>query len=213
MADHFTPEQPIYVGKRQLASVHACEGNLLAQDQDVFEWNRFNVKGTMLHWAIERELVPGPDKDPFDRVEDALAHFSNNKGEGAIGQMLDELGDDDLHELKRDLNDLFVKFVTDWPGIPRNLAPRAESKVVAYFNDDRVVVEGKPDLTVGKPLGNGSTMVLVDFKSGQQGWHDLADLRFYALLETFRSGSPPARIFNYYLHGGTPIAEEVTPTY
>lgn len=206
----FTQESPLWLGKRVLSAVFSCEGHLLAQDQEPFSWNRFNVKGTMLHWAIERELVPGPEKDPMDRVEGCFDHYCADPREGSIGELLIALSESESHELKSELNDLFVKFVTDWPDIPRNLAPRTESRISISFNDHRVVAEGRPDLIVGRPDGAKSTMVIIDFKSGQQGWRHLDDLRFYALLETFRSGAQPARIVSYYLNGGSIATEDVT---
>jgi hypothetical protein len=82
--------------------------------------------------------------------------------------------------------------------------------VPADFSDDRVVAEGKPDPDGGKATRTRINYGLGGLQVWQQGWHDLADLRFLRPVETFHSGTPPARILNYYSHEGTPIAEEVT---
>ena len=52
--------------------------------------------------------------------------------------------------------------------------------------------------------------VLVDFKTGRLSPAHLEDLRFYALIETLRTGTPPRRVASYYLDQGRFVPEDVT---
>ncbi|MCH7790305.1 MAG: hypothetical protein IH940_12835 [Acidobacteria bacterium] len=52
--------------------------------------------------------------------------------------------------------------------------------------------------------------VLIDFKSGRSMPSHLDDLRFYALVETLRIGTPPRRLATYYLDQGRFLPEDVT---
>src|SRR5436305_583722 len=53
-------------------------------------------------------------------------------------------------------------------------------------------------------------VLVVDFKSGRAYPHHIDDLRYYALLETFRSGVPPFRVASYYLDAGTWVGEDIS---
>jgi hypothetical protein len=70
----------------------------------------------------------------------------------------------------------------------------AESRLRADLNDDRVVLSGKVDLTVGRADGVRAGKVLVDL----------------ALIETIRLGVPPRLLASYYLDAGRLQQEAVT---
>jgi hypothetical protein len=75
---------------------------------------------------------------------------------------------------------------------------------------ERVVLRGKVDLTLGAPDGLVAGKVLVDLKTGASKGAHLDDLRFYALVETLRLGTPPLRLGTYYLDQGRLVPEDVT---
>jgi hypothetical protein len=68
----------------------------------------------------------------------------------------------------------------------------------------------KVDLQLGQPEGMTAGKVLVDFKTGRFSPTHLEDLRFYALIETLRIGTPPRLIASYYLDQGRFVPEEVS---
>ena len=80
--------------------------------------------------------------------------------------------------------------------------PVAESRLRSDLCQDRVVLSGKVDLTVGRADGLRAGKVLVDLKTGGFAPSHVDDLRFYALIETLRLGVPPRLLASYYLDGG-----------
>jgi hypothetical protein len=54
-------------------------------------------------------------------------------------------------------------------------------------------------------------VLIVDLKTGWSYPHHFDDLRFYALLQTLKTGVPPYRVASYYLDSATFHHEDVTP--
>jgi hypothetical protein len=52
--------------------------------------------------------------------------------------------------------------------------------------------------------------VLVDFKTGAFAPSHVDEMRFYALLDTLRVGTPPRLVATYYLESGQPHPERVS---
>ena len=72
------------------------------------------------------------------------------------------------------------------------------------------MLSGKVDLALGQAEGDLAGKVLVDLKTGGFSPVHLDDLRFYALIETVRLGTPPRRLATYYLDQGRFVPEDVT---
>jgi CRISPR/Cas system-associated exonuclease Cas4 (RecB family) len=77
--------------------------------------------------------------------------------------------------------------------------------------DGPIVLSGKVDLVLGRPVGNESRKVIIDLKTGRAAQRHREDLRFYALLETLRTGVPPRKLASFYLDVGQAVIEDVTP--
>jgi len=75
---------------------------------------------------------------------------------------------------------------------------------------DRFVLSGKVDLALGQAEGDLAGKVLIDLKTGGFSPQHLDDLRFYALIEAIRLGTPPRRLATYYLDQGRFLPEDVT---
>jgi len=71
-------------------------------------------------------------------------------------------------------------------------------------------LSGKVDLALGQAEGGRAGKVLVDLKTGGFSAHHLDDLRFYALIEAVRLGTPPRLLATYYLDQGRFLPEPVT---
>ena len=112
--------------------------------------------------------------------------------------------------MRAEANDRVVKFLECWPPLPRAWRPVTEAMVRQDICGDRVVLRGKVDLTLGAPDGLVAGKVLVDLKTGAAKGAHLDDLRFYALVETLRLGTPPLRLGTYYLDQGRLVPEDVT---
>ena len=101
-------------------------------------------------------------------------------------------------------------FLECFPPLEARWRPVTESRLRADLCDDRVVLSGKVDLTVGRADGLRAGKVLLDLKTGGFAPRHRDDLRFYALIETLRIGVPPRLLASYYLDGGRLHDEAVT---
>ena len=95
------------------------------------------------------------------------------------------------------------------PPLDKRAAPTTESSV-RWPIDGAIVLSGKVDLVIGRPEGAESRKVIIDLKTGWSSPRHREDLRFYALVETLRSGVPPRKIASFYLDAGEPVVEDVT---
>jgi RecB family exonuclease len=73
-----------------------------------------------------------------------------------------------------------------------------------------VVFSGRTDLALGRADGSTARKVIIDLKTGSFSAAHLDDLRFYALIETLRLGTPPRLMASYYLDAGRAQPEAVT---
>ncbi len=198
----------VFVSKHRLAQVHHCEGLLRAQlDQD-FSWNLANVRGRVTHRAIEGLIISRYRRRPLQLAQAAIDELAATEDDdNGPGEFLRTLSDGARHDLIRDVNDLVVKFVADWPQITEHWMPRVESPVRLGFG--KVRLQAQVDLTLGIPLGSMARTFVVDFKTGYDHHDHAQDARFYALVESVRSLTPPYRVATYYLDSGTFHAEDV----
>jgi hypothetical protein len=116
----------------------------------------------------------------------------------------------EIAELRSAAGDSVTKFVESFPPLARGWRPVTESKVRIELCEGRLVLQGRVDLTLGSADGLRSGKVLVDLKTGGFSPDHTPDLRFYALLETLRLGTPPSVLASYYLDSGRAQHERVT---
>jgi hypothetical protein len=192
--------QTLWVSKHLLSSVHGCEGLFLAQDEETFAWTPQTARGTVAHKAIELSVSWRGDPSAGELVDEAIARLiaSNDR----IGDYLGALGEGERAELHGEATERVNMFLECFPRLEPRWRPVAESRLRADLNDDRIVLSGKVDLTVGRAEGVRAGKVLIDLKTGGFAPSHRDDLRFYALIETLRLGVPPRLLASYYLDGG-----------
>ncbi len=88
IAPRLTPENALWVSKHKLTTVHGCEANHLA-GLTGFEWTLGNVKGTVLHKAVELGLNWRGVIVPADVVDEALAQLEKDAAvsDAAVARM------------------------------------------------------------------------------------------------------------------------------
>ena len=147
------------------------------------------------------------DPSAGELVDEAIARLiaSNDR----IGDYLGGLGEGERAELHGEASERVNMFLECFPRLEARWRPVAESRLRADLNDDRIVLSGKVDLTVGRAEGVRAGKVLIDLKTGGFAPSHRDDLRFYALIETLRLGVPPRLLASYYLDGGRLQSEEV----
>ena len=208
VADRVPEGETLWVSKHLLSSVHGCEGMFLAQDDEAFAWTPQTARGTVAHKAIELSVSWRGDPSAGELVDEAIARLiaSNDR----IGDYLGALGEGERAELHGEANERVNMFLECFPRLEARWRPVAESRLRADLNDDRIVLSGKVDLTVGRAEGVRAGKVLIDLKTGGFAPSHRDDLRFYALIETLRLGVPPRLLASYYLDGGRLQQEEVS---
>ena len=201
--------EPIFVGKAAMARVLACEAHEVAQAAVPFEWSLAAARGTVAHRAIQLSVGRSDRPSPLRLVDDALERLSGDPNV-RIADYLLGLTDAERADLRSDVSEIVGSFLELWPPLERGWRPQTESPRRAELFDGMVILSGKLDLTLGAPDGLRAGRVVVDLKTGNRHAGHVDELRFYALLDTLRSGVPPFRLVRYYLDAGDLVTEEVT---
>jgi hypothetical protein len=201
-------DEHLFVNKHALASVHGCEARYLAELDGQFSWSVPLARGTIAHRAIEVGVSWSGPPNPADLVAEALARAA--QGTDGLGDWLRTCGDFDRADLQSQATERVSTFFECFPPLKRQWRPTLEGRVRAELFEGRIVLAGKYDLSLGTAQGATAGKVIIDFKTGGFSPTHLDDLRFYALLDTLKIGTPPRLLANYYLDEGRAHPEAVT---
>jgi hypothetical protein len=194
-----TGEQRLTVNKHKLVWASTCPGYLQAKEAEEFTWAPANVRGRVVHRAMESLVLSAYRRLPLEVAQTAVDDLTEGDDDG-LAEFLRSLGAGARQDLVRDANDRLVKFVGDWPPIGPHWYPRIESPAIVAFG--RVSLRAAYDLALGIPDGDSARTFIVDFKTGDERDEHRDHARFYALVETLRSRTPPYRVATYYLDTG-----------
>jgi CRISPR/Cas system-associated exonuclease Cas4 (RecB family) len=201
-------DDPLWVTKHRLTTVHGCETHHLATSAG-FEWTVPAARGTVVHRAIQLGVNWTGEPTPTELVDESIARLVDDEG-SAARRFLGRLSDADNADLRSGATDLVTKFLECFPPLRTSWAPVTESRVVVELFGGALVLSGKTDLTLGRLDGTEPRKVIIDLKSGRPALAHRDDLRYYALLETCRIGIPPRKVASYYLDAAQAQAEDVT---
>ncbi len=201
-------EQTLFLSKHKLGMLHGCEARFVAEEQADFAWSVPSARGTVAHKAIELFITRRGNPTPIELTEDAMARLEADNR--SISEFIQELDEAQRADLVGKVNNFVSTFVETFPPLSRKWVPVAESRVRADLCSDKVVLQGAIDLSLGRARGSEAGKVLIDLKTGKPHSSHIEDLRFYALLETMKIGTPPRLLVNYYLEAGQPRTEKVT---
>ena len=143
--------ETLWVSKHLLGSVHGCEGLFLAQDAEEFAWSTQTARGTVSHKAIELSVSWRGDPSAGELVDEAIARLIAS--DARIGDYLGGLREGERAELHGEATERVNMFLECFPRLEPRWRPVAESRLRADLNDDRIVLSGKVDLTVGRGGG------------------------------------------------------------
>ncbi|RMH85156.1 MAG: hypothetical protein D6683_01340 [Actinomyces sp.] len=208
VARHVSPDDPLFIAKHQLGLVHGCERRFCAEDDEPFAWSVPSARGTVTHKAIELAVNWRGEPVPGHLVDEAIESLSRDTS--SIGDFLAGLGPAERAEMRAAAVEYVTKFLESFPPLRASWRPVTESRLRLELHEGRIIAQGKVDLTLGRPDGDRAGKVIIDLKAGGFSTAHREDLRFYALLETIRVGTPPRLLVTYYLDQGTLHAEEVT---
>lgn len=200
--------ETLFVSKYPLSQIHGCEDRFLADRREAFAWSPSKVRGSVSHKAVELSLHWESDPVPLELVDEAMARLTF--GSGSLADWLQAATPVERAEVRAQANERVAMFLECFPPLKKAWRPVTESPVRLELFESRIVLSGRVDLTLGKPQGTTANKVLIDFKSGRFLPSHVDDLRFYALLETIRMGTPPRMLATYYLDSGRPFPEAVS---
>ena len=202
------PVSPLFVGKRELAGVFGCEASFLHDEEQLFAWNPPMATGAVAHKAIELGINWHAPAAPAELVDAALDSLT--RGDSGLADWLHRCAEVERADLRSLAVSRVAAFWEGWPPLLPQWRPTTESRCRVELCDGRIQLNGKYDLTLGTPDGRRAGKVIVDLKTGRRHTHmHREDLRFYALLETLKLGTPPRTLATYYLESAALDIEEV----
>ncbi len=158
--------------------------------------------------ALFRQFVTiGRVEDP---MEDGLNALQIDPGSAEIVRYVGELEGTARSQFRDELEMQSAIMIDRWPRLSPAWMPRTQERLTVPLAGGRVVLVGVIDLVVGSPSSGSASVCLVELKSGHPRAQDRDELRFYALLETLRSGAAPFRLATFYTRTGQVDAEDVT---
>lgn len=202
-------DKQFWVSKNMLSQIHACEGHFVA-DHDNFAWSAATATGTVAHKAAELSANTRQDYPPAQLVDLALERLQQDDKSKSLGTWLQDAPELEIADLRGTAIDQVSKFLDTFPPLENAMRYRFESALRAEILDKSVVLHGRIDLGMFKSNGNQAGVLIIELKTGREHPAHLDDLRYYALLETLRSGVPPYRVATLYLDSGNFVPEDVT---
>lgn len=204
LSKKLTPQRALWVSKHKLTTVHGCEAHHMAGVGD-FAWSVNNVKGTVLHKAVELGLNWQGTVIPAHIVDIALDQLADDDMASA-GPFIEQLSPSERAQLRSSAIDLYTKFDECFPPLKASWRPVLESSARYEMFGQRINLSTRADLTLGAP----GSKVIIDLKSGRIQPSHREELRFYALVEAMRTGQAPRRLATYSLVTARPEVEDVT---
>lgn len=201
-------DRGLFISKSRLDAL-ACDGRYLDLLHTPFTGTEASLRGTLVHTALEVDQAGGRARP----VEEVIAYAWRRIGEGASqqSQTLASLPGVRADALRADVLRLLLDFRDQFPLLPSAWAVRAEPALRVRLHDGRVVLQGRPDLAIGRPTHDRRRLMLLDYKTGaRQPARHRADLRFYALLATLKHRVAPFRVATLYLDEAAWDVEEPT---
>jgi len=200
-------EEPLWVSKRQLHAVNSCEALYEAQEGEPFQWRVPMTRGQIFHKCVELSVHLSPKRTASELVDAAVTGIIS-RGDG-LAEFLLGLSDVERAEIRSEVAALVQTFFDTFPPLRRAWHPTTELPRKVSLHRGKIVLQGRFDLTVGRPEELTAGRVLIELKTGRSVPHHLDDLRFYALLETLVVGVPPALLASFYVDAGRVQVEMV----
>jgi len=184
----------VRVTKDAVVGVRRCEVRHLAELARRAEGDRTPrtpalVRGRLLD-VLFRQVATIGTVGP-DPVADALAACRLDGDDTATD--LDGLDDADRLAVRTEVVAAAERLVAAWPRLPPGAGVRTQERVVVVLAGGRVLLSGRPDLTIGRPTLHRAGVLVVEAKGGRFRPAHLEELRFYTLLEALRWGVAPFR--------------------
>jgi hypothetical protein len=201
-----TGAHPVRVNKNSLNQVLVCEAHLMAGRSTPRAVTVELARGSMVDALFRQWITTGTIDDPWD---DAIAALEVEGDRDGVVQFAAGLERRRRRALAAEVAEHAAMLRARWPVLSPAWLARTQERIEIPLCGGRVVLAGVLDLVLGAPAHDRASICLVELKSGARRIEHRGDLRFYALLETLRSGSPPFRTATYYSASGELDADAV----
>lgn len=200
----------IRVRKDAVTQVLLCEAHFAASRRVPRVVTYELARGSLVDALFRQRVTVGEITDP---VADALGALTVDEAEDGVVAFVAALPAARRRALADEIAAHVARIIEDWPVPSPAWLPRTQDRITVPLAGGRVLLSGVVDLAFGGPAGDQASVCLVEVKSGARRVEHRADLHFYALLETLRSGAPPFRAATYYTATGEldvePIGEHL----
>lgn len=210
LASRLDDGDTIFVNKFLLSQVLACEARHLHEFQREFKWSVPVARGTVAHKAIELSVHWRTVPVANELVDEAIGTLANDGS--PISDYLRHLPEAEHAQLRSDAANATQAFLDGFPPLRSKPQWRPAVEVRGRYEilNSTIIMQGKVDLSLGGPTGDRSGRVFIDLKTGRRSRTHVDDLRYYALIETARYGTPPRALASYYLDESRLSVEIVT---
>ncbi len=214
-AEAIPAEVVVRVTKDAVAGVRRCEARHLAELEGKADRARAEgepepeppalVRGRLVD-ALFRQVAT-TSRVGDDPVADAVAacEADGDPVEAAFAA----LGPVEREQVRAEVTAASATLVASWPALPAGAGVRTQERVLVALAGGRVLLTGRPDLTIGRPTRRRAGVLVCEAKSGSFRPAHLEELRFYALIEALRWGVAPFRGVVWSLGDGRIEAVEV----
>jgi hypothetical protein len=165
------------------------------------------ARGALIDVLFRQLVTTGRVDAP---MEDGIAGLRVDGRQGDLLAFIEHLSEADRALLSEEVTHQARVLADRWPTLANGWLPRTQERITIPLAGGAVVLSGVIDLVVGTPSSGRASTGLIEVKSGRRSPEHRADVHYYALLETLRSGAPPFRVATYYTATGEIDAEEVT---
>ena len=207
---HLPADDTVFINKFLLSQVLGCEVRHLHEQRKQFQWSVPVARGTVAHKAIELSVHWRTVPIANELVDEAIGSLSNDGS--PISDYLRQMPEADRAQLRSEAANSTQAFLDGFPPLRAKpqWRPAVEVRGRYEFLEGRIVLSGKVDLSLGGPSADRSGRVFIDLKTGRRNHSHRDDLRYYALIETVRYGTPPRMVASYYLDESRLVTETVT---
>jgi hypothetical protein len=148
-----------------------------------------------------------------DAWSDSLDGLAVDAHQTPLLAWIDELSPTDRDELRSEVDRQAKGLLARWPAFEPAWLPRTQESIRVSLAGGSIELSARVDLAIGPPAGDEASVAIVEVKSGARRPVHRDDLRFYALVETLRSQSPPFAVATYYSRTGEldvePVSREI----
>ncbi len=197
----------LVVTKEGLNRILACDAHQWAAGSGGATPTTAMACGALIDVLFRQLVTVGASNDP---MADGMAALAVDDRQRSLAEWIERLPAADRAELRSEVERQAEGLRHRWPRLEPGWLPRTQAAVRTLLAGGAVELSARVDLAIGRPAVDEASVAIVEVKSGSRRAQHVADLHFYALIETLRSSAPPFVVATYYTRTGELDVEPVT---